>query len=181
MFWKKVVSLSHKTPTFGSGIADRKAGGQKKVLKTQGFSMFFFDAKFCSDRMTSPTTPKNVKYQFYLDETLCYAQKIKKTQYFWLLFGTSPCRASCLDIQAASYGFRFFWNFQAFDFEINEKQIQILRNPCRGTKTRRATQSRATRRATSAADFDFVHFWAWVSLALTQFHIIGPQCLQSII
>ena len=116
MFLKKVVSLSHKTPTFGSGFADRKSGGQKKVLKTQGFSMFFFDAKFWSDRMTSPTTPKNTKYQFYLDETLCYAQKIKKTQYFWLLFGTYPRGASCLDNVTASYGFHFLLKFQSLRF-----------------------------------------------------------------
>ena len=41
IFWKKLASRLDETPTSELGFSGHGPGRQKKVLKTQGFSMFF--------------------------------------------------------------------------------------------------------------------------------------------
>ena len=42
MFSEKLASRADETPTFELSFSGLKLAGQKKVSKTQGFSMFFF-------------------------------------------------------------------------------------------------------------------------------------------
>ena len=46
MFWKKLASRADETPTSELGDAGHGLGRQKKVFKTQGFSMFFWPTEF---------------------------------------------------------------------------------------------------------------------------------------
>ena len=64
MFWKKLASRADETTTFELSFSGLKLAGQKKVSKTQGFSMFFFACQNSCHPLDPPTDPKIEKLKF---------------------------------------------------------------------------------------------------------------------
>ena len=107
MFWKQVVSLSYKTPTFEVRFSGHGLTGQKKVLKTRGFSIFFCHS-ILELSSGPPEWPQKVKTSIFLSKTIHFYKKIVKSRYFSLLFGGLARSGKCLDIVTDRLGFRFF-------------------------------------------------------------------------
>ena len=59
MFSKQLASRLYETPASGLGFAGHGPDRQKKVLKTQGFSMSVLATGFSSDHLTPLTALKN--------------------------------------------------------------------------------------------------------------------------
>ena len=63
MFLKKLASRADETPTFELGFSVHELGGQKKVSKTQGFSMFFLADRNLCHHLGPSAAPKIKKRQ----------------------------------------------------------------------------------------------------------------------
>ena len=65
MFWKQLASRTDETPTSELGVACHKLSRQKKVSKTQAFSMFFLAGRISCDHSGLPDVQKIEKHQIY--------------------------------------------------------------------------------------------------------------------
>ena len=102
MFRRKVVSLSHKTATFGSGFSDHGPGGQKKTLKTQGFSMFFLAVDFVCDQPGPLHAEKIQKSLLFLVNRQVFIRKSEKLNTFhYFLEPCLQCKMALISYQAA--------------------------------------------------------------------------------
>ena len=89
MFWKKLASRADETPTSELGDAGHGLGRQKKVLKTQGFSMFFLADGISSDHLAPLDAPKIGKHQFSSIKRKVLKRKSRKLNTF--RYFLKPC------------------------------------------------------------------------------------------
>ena len=66
---KKVVSRADETPTFDEGLSGHNLVAQKKVSKTQAFSMFFLTSKNIFDEKVPTMDATHGNHQ------ICYAKR----------------------------------------------------------------------------------------------------------
>ena len=131
MFWNKLASRADETPTYELGFAGHKLGCQKKSSKTQGFSMIFLAARNVCGHPWSPMALKTLKTSIFLSKTICFDEKLKKTQRFFIVLGSRLASKSCLLIPLAVAGQLFFRVISGFRSKHLYEKIYPVWSPSR--------------------------------------------------